>query len=39
MQNSKGNTPLHVAAELGNVDICNNITKRDHTLISFRNFE
>ncbi|KAL5097226.1 hypothetical protein RYX36_001553 [Vicia faba] len=39
MQNSKGNTPLHVAAELGNVDICNNIAKRDPTLISYRNFE
>ncbi|XP_058723861.1 uncharacterized protein LOC131595521 [Vicia villosa] len=39
MQNSKGNTPLHVAAELGNVDICNNIAKRDPTLIPYRNFE
>ncbi|XP_073226179.1 uncharacterized protein [Cicer arietinum] len=39
LQNSKGNTPLHVAAELGNVDICNNIVKRDHTLISCRNLE
>jgi len=39
MQNSKGNTPLHVAAELGNVDICNNIAKRDPILISYRNFE
>lgn len=39
IQNSKGNTPLHVAAELGNVDICNNIAKRDHTLISCRNLE
>ncbi|MCH86842.1 serine/threonine protein phosphatase 6 regulatory ankyrin repeat subunit A [Trifolium medium] len=39
MQNSKRNTPLHVAAEFGNVDICNNIAKRDHTIVSFRNFE
>jgi len=39
MQNSKGNTPLHVAAELGNVDICNNIARRDPILISYRNFE
>ncbi|XP_024631952.1 ankyrin repeat-containing protein NPR4 isoform X3 [Medicago truncatula] len=39
MQNSKGNTPLHVAAELGNVEICNNIAKRDPILISCRNFE
>ncbi|XP_061374344.1 uncharacterized protein LOC133316591 [Gastrolobium bilobum] len=39
MQNSKGNTPLHVAAELGNVDICNSIAKRDPNLISVRNLE
>lgn len=39
VQNSKGNTPLHVAAELGNVDICNIIAKRDPTLISCRNLE
>ena len=39
MQNSKGNTPLHLAAELGNVEICNNITRRYPTLISWRNFE
>ncbi|AES64276.1 putative ankyrin repeat-containing domain, PGG domain-containing protein [Medicago truncatula] len=39
MQNSKGNTPLHVAAELGNVEICNNIARRDPILISYRNFE
>ncbi|TKY72028.1 Ankyrin-1 protein [Spatholobus suberectus] len=39
MQNSKGNTPLHLAAELGNVDLCHNIAKRDHKLISSRNCE
>ncbi|XP_027339512.1 uncharacterized protein LOC113853214 [Abrus precatorius] len=39
MQNSKGNTPLHIAAELGNIDICNNIAKRDPNLISLRNKE
>ncbi|KAK7303174.1 hypothetical protein RJT34_14076 [Clitoria ternatea] len=40
MQNSKGNTPLHLAAELGNVELCNNIAKRDpKNLISRRNLE
>lgn len=39
LQNSKGNTPLHLAAELGNVDICNSVAKRDHKLILCRNFE
>ncbi|XP_027368677.1 uncharacterized protein LOC113874663 [Abrus precatorius] len=37
--NSKGNTPLHLAAELGNVDICNTIAKRDPKLILCHNFE
>ncbi|KAK7348191.1 hypothetical protein VNO80_22741 [Phaseolus coccineus] len=37
--NSKGNTPLHLAAELGNVDICNTIAKRDPKLIFSQNFE
>jgi len=37
--NSKGNTPLHLAAELGNVDICNTIAKRDPNLIFCQNFE
>ncbi|RDX89472.1 hypothetical protein CR513_28799, partial [Mucuna pruriens] len=37
--NEDGNTPLHLAAELGNVDICNTIAKRDPKLISCRNFE
>ncbi|KAK7363639.1 hypothetical protein VNO77_05789 [Canavalia gladiata] len=37
--NSKGNTPLHLAAELGNVDICNSIAQRDPKLILCRNFE
>ncbi|MED6121679.1 hypothetical protein PIB30_032446 [Stylosanthes scabra] len=39
LQNSKGNTPLHLAAELGNVEICYNLAKRDPTLISWRNFQ
>ncbi|XP_061367934.1 uncharacterized protein LOC133310954 [Gastrolobium bilobum] len=39
MPNSKGYTPLHVAAELGNVDICNTIAKRDPKLILCLNFE
>ncbi|KAK7359649.1 hypothetical protein VNO77_01611 [Canavalia gladiata] len=39
MKNSKGNTPLHLAAELGNMDLCNNIAKRDPNLISLRNLE
>ncbi|KAI4338346.1 hypothetical protein L6164_016685 [Bauhinia variegata] len=39
MQNSRGNTPLHLAADLGNVDICNCIAGRDPKLISCRNFE
>ncbi|KAK7387849.1 hypothetical protein VNO78_22645 [Psophocarpus tetragonolobus] len=37
--NSKGNTVLHLAAEHGNVDICNTIATRDHKLILCRNFE
>jgi len=37
--NSKGNTPLHLAAELGNVDICNTIAQRDPKLIFCKNFE
>ncbi|CAJ1962275.1 unnamed protein product [Sphenostylis stenocarpa] len=39
MQNSKGNTPLHLAAEVGNVDMCHNIAKRDSKLICGRNLE
>ncbi|RDX99528.1 hypothetical protein CR513_17410, partial [Mucuna pruriens] len=40
MHNTKGNTPLHLAAQLGNVDICHNIAKRDpNNLISCRNFD
>lgn len=39
MPNSKGNTPLHLAAELGKVDICNTIAKRDPKLILCRNFK
>ncbi|KAK7332227.1 hypothetical protein VNO80_28976 [Phaseolus coccineus] len=39
MQNSKGNTTLHLAAEVGNVDMCYNMAKRDSTLICGRNFE
>ncbi|CAJ1941118.1 unnamed protein product [Sphenostylis stenocarpa] len=37
--NSMGNTPLHLAAELGNVEICNTIAKRDPKLILCQNFE
>ncbi|QCD77030.1 hypothetical protein DEO72_LG1g652 [Vigna unguiculata] len=39
MQNSKGNTTLHLAAEVGNVDMCHNMAKRDSKLISARNNE
>ncbi|XP_028759785.1 uncharacterized protein LOC114718588 [Neltuma alba] len=39
MQNSKGNTPLHLAAELGNLEICRSIAGRDPDLISCRNME
>ncbi|KAK7412606.1 hypothetical protein VNO78_04100 [Psophocarpus tetragonolobus] len=37
MQNSQGNTPLHLAAQLGNVDMCRIIAKRDSNLISCLN--
>ncbi|XP_019424933.1 PREDICTED: uncharacterized protein LOC109333813 [Lupinus angustifolius] len=39
VQNLKGNTLLHIAAELGNVDICKDIVKRDPGLICIRNNE
>lgn len=39
MQNSKGNTTLHLAAEVGNVDMCHNMAKRDSKLICARNLE
>jgi len=39
MQNSKGNTPLHLAAEVGNVDMCHNMAKKDSKLICGRNLE
>lgn len=39
IQNSKGNTPLHLAAELGNMEICKSIAERDGNLISCRNME
>ncbi|KAI9114821.1 hypothetical protein K1719_013834 [Acacia pycnantha] len=39
MQNSKGNTPLHLAAELGNLKICRSIAGREPDLISCRNME
>ncbi|KAK7245726.1 hypothetical protein RIF29_40575 [Crotalaria pallida] len=39
VQNLKGNTPLHLAAELGNVEICKYIVKRDPNLICIRNVE
>ncbi|KAL2341179.1 hypothetical protein Fmac_009119 [Flemingia macrophylla] len=37
MQNSKGNTPLHLAAELGNVELCRDIARRDLALVFCRN--
>ncbi|XP_054805649.1 uncharacterized protein LOC129308525 isoform X2 [Prosopis cineraria] len=39
MQSSKGNTPLHLAAELGNLKICSSIAGRDSDLISCRNVQ
>ncbi|KAL2339092.1 hypothetical protein Fmac_013538 [Flemingia macrophylla] len=39
IRNSKGNTPLHLAAGFGNVDICNIIAKKDPKLIFCHNFE
>lgn len=39
LQNSKGNTPLHLAAELGNVELCGAIATRDPGLVSSRNSE
>ncbi|BAT87366.1 hypothetical protein VIGAN_05072700 [Vigna angularis var. angularis] len=39
MQNLKGNTTLHLAAEVGNVDMCHNMAKRDSKLICARNLE
>ncbi|KAF7837108.1 Serine/threonine-protein phosphatase 6 regulatory ankyrin repeat subunit A [Senna tora] len=33
----EGNTPLHLAAELGNVEICTSIARLDANLISCRN--
>ncbi|KAL2969664.1 hypothetical protein AAZX31_15G094400 [Glycine max] len=34
LQNSKGNTPLHLAAQLGNVELCDNMAKRNPKLVS-----
>ncbi|ESW19846.1 hypothetical protein PHAVU_006G160200 [Phaseolus vulgaris] len=39
MRNSKGNTTLHLAAEVGNVGMCYNMAKRDSKLIWGRNNE
>ncbi|KAH1217699.1 E3 ubiquitin-protein ligase LAP [Glycine max] len=39
MQNSKGNTLLHLSAQLGNVELCHNMAKRDPKLVCFRNVE
>lgn len=39
IQNSKGNTPLHLAAQLGHVEICTGIATRYPNLISCRNFD
>ncbi|KAK4421818.1 hypothetical protein Salat_2132400 [Sesamum alatum] len=37
IQNDKGNTPLHLAAAVGWVAICECIAAKDHRLISIRN--
>ncbi|KAG4971234.1 hypothetical protein JHK82_036901 [Glycine max] len=39
MQNSKGNTPLHLSAQLGNVELCHNMAQRDPKLVCFPNVE
>ncbi|XP_057461127.1 uncharacterized protein LOC130751547 [Actinidia eriantha] len=39
VQNERGNTPLHLAAELGNVEMCNLIATVDPELIDVRNKE
>ncbi|KAJ8755536.1 hypothetical protein K2173_019334 [Erythroxylum novogranatense] len=39
IQNSKGNTPLHLAAALGNVSMCHHMAERDPTLLADRNLE
>ncbi|KAK6122740.1 hypothetical protein DH2020_043520 [Rehmannia glutinosa] len=39
MQNDKGNTPLHLAAAVGWVAICECIASKDRNLISIRNTE
>ncbi|PRQ38397.1 putative ankyrin repeat-containing domain, PGG domain-containing protein [Rosa chinensis] len=37
--NDRGNTPLHLAAWLGNVQVCHNIAAKAASLISVRNVE
>ena len=37
MANDRGNTPLHLAARLGNVQVCHSIAAKIGRLISFRN--
>ncbi|KAL5561729.1 hypothetical protein UlMin_031476 [Ulmus minor] len=37
IQNDAGNTPLHIAASMGNVRMCKLIARVDHTLIGIQN--
>jgi ankyrin repeat protein len=37
--NDRGNTPLHLAARLGNEQVCHRIAANDYRLISVRNVE
>ncbi|OWM67621.1 uncharacterized protein LOC116212874 isoform X2 [Punica granatum] len=39
MKNRQGNTPLHLAAAIGNLDMCSCITLKDQRLIAERNEE
>ncbi|KAJ9182436.1 hypothetical protein P3X46_006431 [Hevea brasiliensis] len=39
IKNDKGNTPLHLAAALGNVKMCHFLATKDRSLIRARNFE
>lgn len=39
MQNAKGNTPLHLAARLGNLEICAEMVSKNREVIAVRNEE
>ncbi|KAJ4723007.1 putative Ankyrin repeat-containing protein [Melia azedarach] len=39
IENERGNTALHLAAALGNVEMCNCMTSKDPTLVAARNKE